>query len=69
MANVTENPELVNIVEAVCDRCGLMRSRRGGLVVNISGREHFICAICQNDLERRAHRDFLRAADLLGGAA
>lgn len=57
------------VLEAVCNRCEKMSSRRGGHVVDLDTRQHFICAGCLNDIEREAYRDFLLALDLLGGAA
>lgn len=49
------------VVEMICTRCAHARSRRGGLVVNIEGREKFLCAPCLDHLEEQTHRDYLRA--------
>ncbi len=66
--NLTSVP-VNSVIELCCDLCRRPRSRRSGHVVDIATGQHFVCAGCLNDLERDAHRDFLKAADLLGGAA
>ena len=60
-------PDSQTVIEMACSRCQHPRSRRNGIVVEISGRSRFLCAVCLDYLERVAQRDFVRAG--LGGVA
>jgi transposase-like protein len=63
-------PVQVNVIEVACNRCRLVRSRRGGFALTLAdGRKHFLCKQCLSDLERQVDLDFLRAAGLRGPAA
>jgi len=59
----------VNVSDLCCNRCHRVGSRFGGNIVIVDHRERFLCVECLDYLEREAHRDFLKATDLLGGVA
>jgi len=65
----------VNVVEAVCDRCQHLRSKRGAMVVQVRGCEKFVCAACaasfQNHfgVSREEREATYKMLSELGGAA